>query len=98
MQQERPDHETILAAQQRSQRSIGDVGSAEIRNRFGYHRPTPENAGQHVMLRPEFIRFAEQLDMLLPGGRAKSLVFIKLQEASMWAHFAIAELAPVVED
>ena len=90
MQQERP--------QDQSAKPSGEIGSAELKNRFGYHRPTPDNAGQHVMLRPEFIRFAEQLDMLLPGGRAKALVMTKLQEASMWAHFAIAELAPVVED
>lgn len=74
------------------------LGTDEIESRFGYHRPTPENASMHIDLRLRFRRFAEDLDAMVPQGRAKALALTKLQEASMWSHFAIAELAPVVKD
>lgn len=74
------------------------IGTDEIENRFGYHRPTPENASAHIDLRLRFRRMAEDLDAVLPHGRAKSLAFTALQEASMWSQFAIAETAPVVRD
>lgn len=74
------------------------VGTDEIENRFGYHRPTPEAASAHVDLRLRFRRLAEDLDAALPQGRAKALAFTALQESSMWSHFAIAELSPVVTD
>lgn len=74
------------------------VGADEIEHRFGYHRPTPETAGTHIDLRLRFRRFAEDLDALLPPGRAKSVALTELENCSMWSHKAIAELSPVVSD
>lgn len=73
------------------------VGKDEIRNRWGYHPPAdPINVKRHEQIREAYIAFAEFLDMLLPDGRAKSSAFTHLQQSSMWANFAIAELSPAV--
>lgn len=78
------------------------VGHDEIEQRFGFHKATIEGdeatAPAHVTLRIEFRRFAEELDAFLPNGRAKSLAFTELENASMWAHKAIATQAPLVEE
>lgn len=78
------------------------MGPQEIENRFGFHKGTIEGpdatAPRHASLRKEFRAFAEMLDEALPDGREKALVFTKLQEASMWAHFAIAQDAPLVQE
>ena len=75
------------------------VGQEEIENRFGFHKGTIEGpnatAPQHADLRVKFTDFAELLDVVLPDGRAKSLAFTELETASMWAHKAIAEQAPL---
>lgn len=77
-------------------------GMDEIKNRFGFHKGTIEGpnatAPQHADLRTGFINFAESLDDRLPNGRAKSLAMTALEEASMWAHKAIAETAPLVSE
>lgn len=65
---------------------------------FGYHKPTQESAEKHQRLRQQFINFSKLLDEDLDGGRAKSLVMTKLQEASMWAHYSIAQNDPVVNE
>jgi hypothetical protein len=72
------------------------LGHDEIDNRFGLHPGGPTTIPMHNQTRREFISMANFLDKLLPDGRAKSLAFTALQEASMWSNFAIAELAPVV--
>lgn len=74
------------------------VGTDEIEHRFGYHRPSSETAGVHIDLRLRFRRMAEDLDALLPPGRAKSVAFTELENAAMWAHKAIALQDPVVTD
>ena len=79
------------------------LGLNEIKNRFGFHKGTIEGpnatAPQHADLRTEFIYFAGSiLDERLPDGRSKSLAMTALEEASMWAHKAIAETAPVVSE
>lgn len=73
------------------------VGEKEIRNRFGFHAGTPETIPQHEVVREAFISMAEFLDKKLPDGRAKSTAFTNLQVSAMWAHFGIAEQAPVSE-
>jgi hypothetical protein len=74
----------------------------EIRNRFGFHKGTTGDpnatAPKHARLRGSFIEFAEMLNNVLPDGRAKSVALTELETASMWAHKAIAELAPLVEE
>lgn len=77
-------------------RSIYDE---EIQNRFGFHKATIEGPNatvpQHSYLRVAFMEFADMLDRVLPRGRAKQVAFTELENASMWAHKAIAEQAPL---
>lgn len=72
------------------------IGLPEIQHRFGYHPGTPDTIKKHEELREAFIMFANFIDLALPDSRAKSTAMTKLQEASMWANFGIAEQAPVV--
>lgn len=78
------------------------VGEDEIVNRFGFHKGTIEGpnatAPRHSDLRKDFMQFAVLLDEVLPDGRAKHLAFTELEAASMWAHKAIAEQAPISND
>jgi len=78
------------------------IGKDEIEHRFGYHKATIEGPeatlAVHRELRILFRDFAEQLDRLLVPGRAKSVAFTELENASMWSHKAIAEQAPVVHE
>lgn len=78
------------------------LGKDEIEHRFGFHKATIEGPGatlpKHRDTRLRFREFAEWLDRVLPEGRAKSVTFTELENASMWAHKAIAETAPVVNE
>lgn len=78
------------------------LGKEEIENRFGFHKATVEGENatlpQHGQMRINFRLFAEVLDKMLPEGRAKSVCFTELENASMWAHKAIAEQAPLIEE
>lgn len=78
------------------------LGSDEIENRFGFHKATIEGENatipMHRDVRILFRQFVEQLDMILPHSRAKSVAMTELETASMWAHKAIAECAPVVTE
>lgn len=82
------------------EQSYSSVGVDELQNRFGFHKGTIEGpnatAPRHSDLRIEFLRFADLLDTILPPGRAKAVALTELESASMWAHKAIAQLAPVV--
>lgn len=78
------------------------VGAAEIEERFGFHKATIEGENAtlplHHDVRLAFRDFAEFLDGVLPAGRAKSVAFTELENASMWSHKAIAGTAPVVTE
>jgi hypothetical protein len=78
------------------------LGAEEIEHRFGFHKATTEGENatlpSHREVRLAFRAFAEQLDGILPAGRAKAVAFTELENASMWAHKAIAEQAPVVRE
>lgn len=78
------------------------LGSQEIEHRFGFHKATIEGENatlpKHRDTRLKFREFAEFLDETLPPGRAKSVAFTELENASMWAHKAIAETAPVIAE
>lgn len=78
------------------------LGNDEINNRFGFHKATIEGDNatlpKHTDLRLEFRGIAEWLDRTLPDGRNKSLMWTSLEEASMWAHKAIAEGAPLIDE
>lgn len=79
-----------------------NFGTDEIEHRFGFHKATIEGENatlpQHIQLRINFRLFADVLDQMLPVGRAKSVAFTELENASMWAHKAVAEQSPLVMD
>ena len=62
----------------------------ELEHRFTYHAPTGEARDLHHDLRIVVKRLAKELAFLLPAGREKSLAITHLEEASFWAHAAIA--------
>ena len=67
-----------------------DLTLEDIRLRFKSHPPkTPQIAGIHVDVRTNFIEFATAMNGL-PSGREKALMYTALEEASFWAHAAIA--------
>lgn len=66
------------------------MDQAEISKRFTHHIPTGERIERHNDARRAFKVFAEGLNAGLPEGREKSLTFTALEEASFWAHAAIA--------
>ena len=77
-------------------------GAEEIEHRFGFHKATIEGENatlpKHRDTRLKFREFAEWLDEVLPDGRAKSVAFTELENASMWSHKSIAELAPAIRE
>lgn len=78
------------------------IGTEEIEHRFGFHKATIEGPRatlpKHRDTRLKFRELAEWLDETLPEGRAKSVMFTELENASMWAHKSIAETAPVIRE
>lgn len=78
------------------------LGPEEIEHRFGFHKGTTEGPNAtvpfHAETRLKFREFAEWLDGQVPDGRAKSVMFTELENASMWAHKSIAEQAPIVKE
>lgn len=78
------------------------LGPVEIEHRFGFHKATTEGENatlpKHRIVRLLFREFASELDEILPPGRAKSVMFTELENASMWCHKAIAEEAPVIQE
>ena len=68
----------------------------DIARRFGQHIPTPEAAKQHYDLRESFVLFAGILATTLPEGREKEEALLRLEDASMWAHKAVAMPNPLV--
>lgn len=81
---------------------MAQLSPEEIENRFGFHKGTVEGpnatAPVHAGLRKKFVEFAKHLDEVVPDGRAKSVLFTELETASMWAHKAIAEKAPLIQE
>lgn len=77
------------------------VGREEILHRFGFHAATIEGpnatAPIHTEMRKLFVELGLHLDHLVPPGRTKNAAFTKLQDASMWFHWATAETAPLVD-
>jgi hypothetical protein len=78
------------------------IGTAQIENRFGFHKATVEGDNattpDHALVRNLYKRFAERLDEILPDGRTKDLAFEDLEIASMWSHKSISERAPLIDE
>ena len=66
------------------------IDAAEIEKRFTHHRPDADAAEKHEWARAAFKAFATELAASLPESREKSLAFTALEEASFWAHAAVA--------
>lgn len=67
----------------------------EIQRRFGDPAGNEVTIPKHQIVRTAYIALAEMLDGVLPDGRAKSVAFTFLEDASMWSHKSVAELAPM---
>lgn len=57
---------------------------------FDYHAPNEETRALHMDVRREVKFFAEETLSYLPDGREKALFLTNLEQASFWAHAAIA--------
>lgn len=68
----------------------GALTAADIERRFTYHRPKGAKVGIHNDVRVMFKEWAADLNWMLPAGREAALAFTALEEASFWAHAAIA--------
>lgn len=69
---------------------MAGIDKAERDRRFDYHRPSGIAQAMHQRLREEAKAFAEDVLADLPEGREKSLAFTAFEEATFWAHAAIA--------
>lgn len=67
-----------------------DVTREDLDHRFTYHAPTGRARELHDVTRLNFRSFAISMTSNLPAGREKSLAVTALEEASFWAHAAIA--------
>lgn len=80
----------------------GRLGADEIESRFGFHKASIEGPNatvpKHTEARKSFKAFARWLDKHSRPGREKDLAMVRLEEASMWFHKAIAKEAPIGED
>jgi len=74
------------------------IGPDVLRDRFGYHKGTEVTAPMHQAVRGVMLDVGIILDRMLPNGRAKFQAIILLEESTMWANKAIAEMAPVVDE
>lgn len=66
------------------------ASSADIDNRFDYHRPNDEKVTAHENVRESCKTVAHYIDAAVPPGREKALALTKLEEAMFWANAAIA--------
>ena len=67
------------------------IDVAEIEKRFTHHVPVEQQVREtHDAIRNDFKEFALLLAEHMPESREKSLAFTALEEASFWAHAAVA--------
>lgn len=62
----------------------------DLGNRFLYHPPNEATRETHNQIRGDILAFAMSLDSRIPEGREKALFLTNLEQASFWAHAAIA--------
>jgi len=66
------------------------ISVPEVERRFDYHAPSGVAKDMHAQVRAEAKQFAGTVLFGLPEGREKSLAFTAFEEATFWAHAAIA--------
>lgn len=75
------------------------LSQTQIQERFGFHKASIEGPNSssetHKDLRMAFMQFADYLNTRLGSSRSAALSQTALEEASMWAHKAIAENDPI---
>lgn len=57
---------------------------------FDYHAPNDETRSNHQLVRENVKIYAKTTLDQLPDGREKALFLTNLEQASFWAHAAIA--------
>lgn len=62
----------------------------EVARRFDYHAPSGAARNMHDRLRLSAKAFASNILSGLPDGREKALACTAFEEATFWAHAAIA--------
>ena len=72
--------------------NIGDkmMKQEDISNRFTCHAPTGDQPYKYEAIRSFAKQFAEQLNILCPESREKSLAITHLEEVCFWANASIA--------
>ena len=77
----------------------GSLNKAEIMKRFGFHAAAIEGPGatreDHANLREAFMNFSGFLSINTPKSREAEIMWERLEEASMWAHKALAQTNPI---
>ena len=73
--------------------------SADIRRRFTYHPPRPDQVPRYQLIRAGALGLAEQLLRVCPPGRELSIALSRLEEAVMAANASIAReiLSPAAQ-
>jgi hypothetical protein len=87
-------------------RTTDVLDNNEIENRFGFHKAAiegPESATEiHKNLRIAFKEFAAVLVQMLPADasakRYRNLAYDDLERSSMWAHKAVAQMMPTIQE
>ena len=67
-----------------------DVTDADIQERVTYHAPSPDGIKKHSQLAHAIAHAMTVVNVVVPNGREKSIVFTKLEEAKMWASAGVA--------
>ena len=66
------------------------MDDADLRNRFTYHAPTPDQIPCFEQIRDAGLAMARLIVELTPPGREQALAVTHLEETVMWANAAIA--------
>lgn len=64
--------------------------AGELRARFTYHAPKNDQPERYVAIRDEALKLASLIVDLTPESREQALAVTHLEQAVMWANFAIA--------
>jgi hypothetical protein len=61
-----------------------------IDNNFVYHAPKESQPARYQILRDKAKELAEEINLLCPESREKSLAMTNLEQATFWANASIA--------